>query len=341
MRFVHAIPDLPALDMYWNQPDGHPNATILYGAENPYLDLTNADSLKITEAGRPDHVVFSIQQKPTPIKGLVVTSIVRGESKPYGTHRTVSVFVLSDNSNIGNFILSFQTFGIRLVNATRSLQMSILIKAPTEVKPRGNYPSQTIVEYLEPDSVSTYLGLTPNIDSIARFWFVTQLDPFVDSLISFNAPFILRQDQRYTFIAVENIPVGGKGRSVDTLILRDSMSTLPGMAKVRLIHLSPDHTQIKITGSFSTTVKKKDVQFFDVAPGTVTLTLSDGSSTKTISFMAFPRGPMSLYLLPATNNDPFPFQISYDGLYPRFFRFGIIAPINSANIFTSISASIQ
>jgi len=57
MRFVHAVPDLPALDVYWNQPDGSPNITILYGQENPYVDLTNADSLKITEAGKPGKAI--------------------------------------------------------------------------------------------------------------------------------------------------------------------------------------------------------------------------------------------------------------------------------------------
>lgn len=319
MRFVHAVPDLPALDVYWNQPDGSPNATILYGMENPYMDLSNADSLKITEAGRPNNVIFSIPTKPTPIPGLVVTAIVRGESRPYGTERTVSTFVLSDGtSGIGNFILHFETFGLRLVNASRSItSLNLLIQGMKETSPRGNYPNQTIVENIGIDSVSKYLALFPSNDSNARYWFSADMAyPNIDTLLGFNSPIPFSKDSRHTIIAVENKKLNETGRSLDTLILldsRDSMTVQSGKGRVRVIHLSPDHTKIGFTlGGRTVNMMKKQVEFFDVPAGMQNITLSDGPATKTISFNVPLGRPISLYLLPDTQTTTFPILTSQD-----------------------------
>jgi hypothetical protein len=310
MRFVHAIPDLPALDVFWKaKPDGSPNATILYGAENQYMDITSADSLKITEAGHPDHIIFFAPYTFNS-KGFVLTTVVRGESMPCGLDRTVSVFLLSD-AIIGNFVLRFETFGVRLANATRGVQsLSLLIKGPHDSVARGNYPDQIIVEKIGIDSISGYLGLTPSLDSIAKYYFFDESANI--SLDSFFAQTAFRRDSRHTIIAVENKKLGETGTSVDTMILVDSMMCQSGMGRVRIIELNPDHPQVTISGDISTTMVKKQVKFFDMPTGMRTLTLTDGTTTKNISFTVPPGRPISLYLLPATVSDPFPIKTSED-----------------------------
>jgi len=317
MRFVHTVPDLPAMDVYWNQPDGSPNATILYGVENPYINLTNANFLKITEKGNPSNVIFASPYKPAPIPGLVLTTIVRGESKPFGNDRTVSTFILSDgNSTFGGLIVDFVTFGVRFVNASRSLNLNLLILGNQDSLPRLDYPNQKIVENIGADSVTGYLPLMPKFDSIAKYWFSADLNfPKVDTFIipGFHAPFPFRQDHRFSIIAVENKKLGETGRSLDTLILEDSMTSQPNMGRVRVIHLSPDHNQISfILGGKLKTMYKKQVEFFDVTPGLTTITLDDGTIKKDVTITVPLHTPISLYLMPATISDSYPFKISED-----------------------------
>ncbi|MDP4219559.1 MAG: DUF4397 domain-containing protein [Bacteroidota bacterium] len=317
MRFVHAVPDLPALDIYWKtKPDGSPNATIQYGVENPYLDLTDADFLKVTEAGKPNNVIFNINTKPTAsLTGLVLTTIVRGESKPYGLERIVSTFILSDDiSGIGNFVFGFETFGVRLVNASRALNLNLLVLGFQDKLPRIDYPGQNAVEHIGPDSVTTYLPLMPSFDSLARFWFAADLNfPNVDTLLSFNAPFVLKKDHRYSIIAVENKKLNESGRSIDSMIVLDSMTNQAGMGRVRVIDLSPDHPTISFNmGAGVTTMTKKQVAFFDVTPGSKTITLSDGTDTKDVTFNVPIGTPVTVYLMPAVTSNSFPINTSND-----------------------------
>ncbi|MEI8134490.1 MAG: hypothetical protein WCH46_05345 [bacterium] len=316
IRLIDAVQDLPPLDVYWNQPDGNPNATIEYGVDNPYfgIDVASADSLKVTEKGNPKNVVLIFPYKLSLLKGLVVTSLIRGESHPFGKDRAVSAFVLSDNpAGNGNIIVAFENMGVRLVNATRMAKLSLLIQGKFDVVPRGNYPNQSLVTAIPHSFATDYLALSPAYDATATYWFFN-VDRS-DTLDKFTAPVAFNKDEYYSLIAIEKTKLndGSTSPSGTHLILRDSTSSRGGMGRVRVVNTSPDRTAIAFTlGGRTVSMKQLDVEFFDVTPGPQSLILKDGAITKTINFVVPAGKPISLFLLPAITGDDFPFVTTRD-----------------------------
>ncbi|MBS1904154.1 MAG: DUF4397 domain-containing protein [Bacteroidetes bacterium] len=324
IRFIHAIPDLPSLDIHWHTtPDGKPNATIDYGKANPYSDVRmqvydkdHQDSLIVTEAGNPKHIIALIPYAFTS-NGFFVTIVIRGRTKPIGNEHSASTFILSDAQG-GSFLNDFSTFGVRIMNASRSLsQLSLLIKGPADsakqYDPRSNYPQQaTTVLDIPTDSLSSYLALNPGLNAYSHYVFSTtniySATTKMDEWVVGGA----QSDDRYTFVSVEKAPLGSQTTSLDHLILRDTM-TIPEdrrFNRVRVVMVSPDHPSIAVgISSLQKSLAFKEVAYFDVPVGATTLTLADGSATRSVPMTVVANRPMSIYLLPAQSGAGFPVKI--------------------------------
>lgn len=324
VRFIHAIPDLPKLDIRWHtRTDGKPDASIAYGESNGYSDVrmvkidnAHQDSLIVTESGHPENVIALIPYTFTS-NGFFLTVIIRGRTKPVGTEHSASTFALTDAQG-GTIVVDFSTFGARIMNASRSVpKLSLLVKAPADsinnYDPRNNYPQQdrTVLD-IPTDSLSQYLALNPGLNGYSHYYFCTAK--------SYSSAAVMGQcevggasaDDRYTFVAVETAKLGQPTTSLDPLVLTDTM-TLPAnraFNRIRVIMVSPDHTSIVASfGGQQQPLSFKAVAYFDVAVGGATLLLSDGAATRSIPVTVVPNRPMSVYLLPAQSGAPFPVKI--------------------------------
>jgi hypothetical protein len=309
IRLVDAVPDLDSLDVYFKGetsgvPLGKPDLTIHYAEIQHHIVVNHVTGLTITEAGNPNNVIFTTNYS-FGVPGFFITAIVRGESKPLGTDFTAAPIVLNDQQS-GTFIFNFKTFGIRLINASRSLRLSLLIKGTQDSFLRGDYPNQrNTLDNVSPDTVSGYLPLTPTTNANSQFWFSNKVLPFpnTDTILRFRAPFTFIQDHVYSVIAVEKIKFPDTGRALDDMVIIDSMTNPAGnFGRVRVINLSPDHpTGISVTMNGQTvTMNQKDVQFFDVPIGNQIITFKDGSNTNTQNFTVSPTTPISVYIMPET-----------------------------------------
>ncbi|HET9136800.1 MAG TPA: DUF4397 domain-containing protein [Candidatus Kapabacteria bacterium] len=319
VRFVHAIPDLPALDIFWT-PDSIVDATARYGVPTEYFMITNLKQLHITEAGNPANVIVDFNS-PTAFNGFVITALIRGRTQPIDHERQASALFLSDVTF--SYINNLQTFGIRLMNASRNRpKLSVGIQAASFGDTiRFNYPRQDVTLLDIPNGTLTgYLFLRPeyNGNTIAQnkttYFFCTDhvaRPAFPDSLDHFSQT--ANPDERYTFVAVDTIPlskhIDGK---LDHLIIRDTLapSTDPLINRVRIIHVNPDHTSTLVTiGATARNMGFKGVTVLDVPVGQTNLELKDGTAIKTIPITVGSGRPISIYILPDTDSETFPVKI--------------------------------
>jgi hypothetical protein len=300
IRFVDAVPELDSLDVYFKGdtvgvPLGN-YVRVHYAEIQHHTVLGSVTGLTVTEAGNPNNVIFTVGYS-FPLPNLFLTSVIRGSSKPVGTEYTAAPIVLSDAS-FGNYLFNFKTFGVRLVNATRVPQLSLLIRGLLDAGPRGNYPNQNTVFNIAADSVSGYLPLRPEYDSIATYWFskTTSVNDTVAS--SVDQAF---GNSRYSKVAYELKPFG-QTSIIGYLNLTDTVTSPPGnFGRVRVVDLSPDHTSISVTlGSRSNvSMNLKQVEYFDVPIGMPSITIKDGAVTKTYQLSVTAVTPViSVYLLP-------------------------------------------
>jgi hypothetical protein len=318
IRFVDAVPDLDSLDIYFKGdtagiPLGKPNETIHYGEVQPHFVLNSVVGLTITEAGNPNNVIFTFDHPFITSQGFFITVVVRGESKPLGTDFTAAPLVLSDAA-IGNYILNFKTFAVRMVNATRASNLSLWIRSTTvspekDLNPRGshlgvaNYPNQEKVMNINPSETTEYIPLNIGLNGITTFWFAR------DSSINDTIMFIdtAQSDLLYSKIAIEENKVGESGKKLSHLTLPDTMTNPPGnFGRVRVINLSPDHASITVTlgGGTPVVMNRKDVRFFDVPIGNPTIKMQDGATTNTVTIPVSLILPISVYLLPEQSGSP-------------------------------------
>ncbi len=310
VRFIHAIPDLPSLDINWDST-AIPNAkNIPYGGDTyKYFNLTDNKQLLITEAGKPQNVVVLFPYK-LPSTGFVLTAIIRGRTSPVGKEHTAAALLLTDAES-GVSILSVKTFGLRMMNASRSEKLSLLVKSPTDGGIRSNYPQQknSVID-IPSDSLSKYFALNPLLNSTSNYYYSKNHDTspldILDSVTQTAAV-----DQRFTFVAIEKIPFGQSGSALDHLVLLDTTGcpSDTNFTRVRMVMATPDHSSITVTfGTATVLMKNKDVKFFDIPVGIKQLQLSDGASNRTVSVTVKGGRPMSIYLLPRQASEQFPIK---------------------------------
>jgi hypothetical protein len=323
IRFVNAVPDLDSLDVYFKGDTvgkslGKPDLTIHYGEVTRHIILNSVTGLTITEAGHPNNVIFTVGY-PFGVPGFFITVVIRGESKPLGTDFTAAPIVLSDAA-IGNYILNFKTFAVRLVNASRTSNLSLWIRSTTVFpeatnKPRGsnlgvaNYPSQEKVLGINPGITTDYIPLNITLNSITNFWFAK--DSSIMDTIMFTDT--AQSDLRYSKIAIEENIIGSSGKKLSHLTLPDTMTNPSNnLGRVRVLHLSPDHQFIDVTlNGKKVTMNFKEVQFFD-APANSQITLKAGVTSMTYTIPVSPTRPISVYILPDQSAATLPITTSND-----------------------------
>ncbi len=310
IRFIHAIPDLPSLDINWDST-AVPNAKdIPYrGDTYKYFNLTENKRLLITEAGKPQNVVVLFPYK-LPSTGFVLTAIIRGRTSPVGKEHTASALLLTDAES-GVSILSVKTFGLRLMNCSRSEKLSLFVRGSKENDIRSNYPQQqnTVMD-IPSDSLSNYFALNPLLNSTSTYYFSKTRDVILGNILD-SVTQTAAIDQRFTFVTIEKIPFGQSGSALDHLVLLDTM-TCPSdtnVTRVRMIMATPDHASITVTfGTKTILMTNKQVVYFDVPVGIKQLQLSDGASNRTVSVTVKGGRPMSIYLLPKQASEQFPIK---------------------------------
>ncbi len=309
IRFIHAIPDLPSLDINWDST-ATPNATFAYG-ENvvQYFNLDSTKRLLMTEAGNPSNVIALIPYNFNS-KDFKLTAVIRGRTKPVGKEYTASTLLLSD-APVGNAVLTFKTFGLRMMNASRAETLSLLVKSPTDQGIRSNYPQQqaSVID-IPSDSLSKYFALNPLLNSNSKYYYSKNHDTSpLDILDSVSQAASV--DQRYTFVTIEKIPFGQSGSALDHLVLLDTLScpSDTNVTRVRMVMATPDHPSITVSfGTKTVTMTNKQVEFFDIPVGVKQLQLSDGASNRTVSVTVNGGRPMSIYLLPRQASEQFPIK---------------------------------
>ncbi len=310
MKFAHAIPDLPSLDIYFKTElvaSDVPFATIKYGEATPRFDV-NPDDIKgltVTEAGNKSNIIIEIPHSFFQ-SGFFITILIRGSSKPVGSQPVATPLVLADG-RFGNFILDFGTFGVRFVNGMRNQQLSLLTQnmppytSSNAPDPRSNVPGQKPVLDVQSDSITAYFGVGVSARGNTN-WFFSR-DNYNDTIHSFHH--IAKRNERWTMVALETSTA-----TVDRVVMQDTM-TYPGdtnMARIRIVNLSPDHPTISFTlGGKTVTMAQKDVQFFTVPVGQVQINFADGATMRTHTLNIKPGSrPLSLFILPDKATTKFP-----------------------------------
>jgi hypothetical protein len=319
IRFIHAVPDLPALDIYFMDTIT-PNVTVQYGIENPYTSITALKLLLITEAGNKNKVIVNFNS-PNPFLNFVLTTVIRGRVKPIAHEHEASALFLSDVAP--GYLNNFQTFGVRLMNASRNRpKLSLLIQAASFGDTiRFWYPQQEVTLLdIAKDSLSGYLALRPEINgntidkNSTMYFFSTNYVKhplFPDTLDHFRQT--ANADDRFTFVAIDTTLNSAHAIvNLDHLILRDTISPPadPTFNRIRIIHVNPDHKATLVTFAGKTSnMGFKGVSFFDVKVGPQTLELKDGNDSKTIPITVSSGRPISIYILPDTDAETFPVKI--------------------------------
>ena len=347
VRFVHAVSDLPSLDVYFHSSVklvgglSHPDLVLHYGevsdengggngsgrSASDYMNipLVGTDGLLITASGDTSNVILHLNVSFA-IPGFLTTIVIRGQSEAVGTEHAVSTIIIEDGpGNNGTFLADIQTYGIRLANATRldSVSLLILQSPPDKAQfgPRSTrntpYPLQERVLNIRQDSVGAFMPLNPdsNISGHPDFWFGRT--PFIQNSADtfFHFKNTAKANDRFTFIAIDSIPLGGGTSKYGGLILRDTTSTPPDsrFGRVRFINTSPDFdAHFAFTGK-QFVLPKRAVVFADSLVGHYSLTVSDGGTTTgVIPFELIPNRPTTVIIMPATVANPFPYAVIYD-----------------------------
>ena len=160
-RFVHAVSDLPALDVYFHQsvqydsnhrpkPDlvlaygqisdasGHGTGTGRLASDYVAIPTVGTDGLLVTPSGDTSNIVVRIKIPFSSLR-LLATVVIRGQSRPVGSEVAVSTALIEDGQQSNQtFLADFPIYGIRLCNATRFDSLSVLmLNSPPDDKQYG------------------------------------------------------------------------------------------------------------------------------------------------------------------------------------------------------------
>ncbi len=196
-----------------------------------------------------DDAVLNVQYK-FGTSGLLFTVVIRGETEPTCNDPITSTVLLEDGQNsLGTFTAELQSFGVRLVNACRETNLSLLIKGPGDQGPRAGVPlgaGQGVLN-IGTDSVGDYIPLSPTYDQNADYWF-SKSNNSSDTIFFFADTNFA--NQRKTFIAIDTIPHNTGTPGVDSMILADTVCNPTNTAngRVRFVNTSriiPQHSPLR------------------------------------------------------------------------------------------------
>jgi hypothetical protein len=309
-RFVQAVPDFAAIDIYFKDASVTPALITLFGSVNygesiPHKIVPKNDGMIITEKGNFSNVIIDVPY-PFVAKGLLATIVVRGAAKPIDSEPLVAPFAFTD-LNFNGYTLDFETSGIRFVNGMRNQPLNLLVSNPNERVPRNNVPGQDPVLDIGPDSISKYFGLG-TASFRKTFWFFSKTREGVDTVYSYFDS--VYKNQRLTMVAVAGkLPTD----IISHLTLIDTMSfAQAGFTRVRVVNISPDHTTIGVT-LYGRTVSMslKDVEYFTIPYGPNQITFFEGTSSDTTTLNVNQSGrPITIFILPEKAGKSYPVVVS-------------------------------
>jgi hypothetical protein len=304
LRFLHGIADLPSLDVYFRTDiqNAQPDFTLDYGDTlNLYRVITMLPGIAITAAGNKSHLIFSNDKLGLFSTAFFITILLRGESNQTGKDPTTEIRVLSD-APLGNSPFQFQTFGARLINATRNRTVSLMPQGPSDGGPRTNLPGQNVVMFDPVDSVTDWAPFNPQthgvIASVPIHWTFGNLNyPMVIPYYTFD--FEGQPNIRYTMVCMDTATLASGNSQLDSMILLDTIThPQAGMGRIRFGNFSPDHVVSFTIDGHLVTMNRRGVVQLDLHPGHYTPT---ETSTGTVLEITVPDGaPASVFFYPST-----------------------------------------
>lgn len=305
VSFVHAIPDLPTIDVYLSKvASGVPFTTLSYGEFTKHEILPFNDGITVTEAGNPSNVIFSLPYGFVQ-EGFFLKIVMRGATKPVDSEPLAGPFVMNDLGANG-YTIDFETSGIRFVNGMRDERLSLLVTNPNEKIPRNNVPGQAPVLDINPDSIGKYFAVgTASFRN--TYWYFSKTQNGNDTIYSF--PHIIKKNERWTVVAVAgNLPT-----DISHLTLLDTMSFAQGdSTRVRVVNISPDHATIRFTlGGRTVSMPIKAVEYFTIPYGPHQITFFDGTDSNTYTLNVNQSGrPITVFILPDKAGKSYPVSVS-------------------------------
>jgi|GEM_PF-3188629 len=338
-RFVHAVPDIlgdtGSLDVYFSstpkiiagvaKPDirirfghistaqGGDNGTGL-SANDYYQFPAQVSGILIMPVGDTvlSHAILSVPYSNS-TSGILATIVIRGETQPTCADPTASTMVLEDGQQSAEGIsFEVQSFAVRLVNASRYPNLSLLIKGQYDTEPRAGVPQGGGLGVLNlgPDSVGAYIPLNPIYHQDADFWF-SKSNTNTDTVFHFYR--IDYANERSTFIAIDKIPHNTGTPEMDSIILQDTVCSPadPTKGRIRLVNTSADYTATFSLGGINFSMKQRDVHTVDVPIGSHSFTVTDGNSNSTtVSYDLTHDQPITIFFMPSDAGHPIPYRVS-------------------------------
>ena len=339
-RFVDAVPDIggenaEGLDVYFDTAAKtvagvpKPDLRIHFDSISHNNGLDNGNGLDSNDyiqfpAVVPGLLILPINdtivedailnvQYSLPTSEFLTTILIRGETEPAFGDPIVSTVVLEDGiESQGSFAVEIQSFGVRLVNASRYPNLSLLIKGPLDPGPRAGVPAHAGKQVLDlgTDSVGGYIPLNPYYDGTADYWF-SKSDNTLDTVFHFQYTDVA--NERSTFIAIDTIPNNETGTpGVDSMVLYDTVGNPSNTAngRVRFVNTSPDYTATFTFAGKSFSMKQRSVMYADTATGNYSIQLSGGAASTTMNIPVDNQTPTTVFFMPSDANNPLPYRIS-------------------------------
>ncbi len=338
-RFVDAVPDIDGesaggLDVYFDtvarvvngiaKPDlrihfdsiSHNNGLDNGGGldSNDYVEFPNTVPgliiMPVNDVNQND-AILNVPYSSS-FKGFLFTVIIRGETVPSCNDPIASTILLEDGQlSPGSYIFDIKSFAIRLVNASRDPNLSLLIKGSSDAGPRAGIPQGAGQEVLNlgADSVGGYIPLNPIFDGNSQYWF-SKSNNNSDTIFHFSYP--VSANQRFTYIAIDTIPHNTGTPGIDSMILADTVCNPTNTAngRVRFVNTSPDYTATFTFAGKPFSLKQRGVVFADTAIGNYAILLTGNSTSTTMNIPVGNQTPTTVFFMPADATHPLPYRIT-------------------------------